>query len=69
MTAFEFIYLIGFNVSFLMALCVFINDDELKKENDNHVFVSIVCALIIGILSWGLIIYYMMKKHYSDKAN
>ena len=32
MTAFEFIYLIGFNVSFLMALCVFINDDELKKE-------------------------------------
>ena len=56
MTVFDFIYIIGFGVAFLMSLIAFYSIDLEDKE---CFICKIVCAVLVGLLSWAVPIWWI----------
>lgn len=66
MTLFDFIYMVGFSVSFIMGLSAIISLD--KEQKEEVPFPAILfCALFCGVLSWGLPIYWIGREIYERK--
>ena len=61
MTLYDLIYFIGFGVAFLMSLIAFYSIDLEDKE---CFICKIVCAFLVGFLSWAIPIWWIGKEIY-----
>lgn len=66
MTFWEFAYIIGFTLSFIIG---FININSLipEEEYEKQFIPMLILSLILGFLSWGLVLWAIYEKFYRKK--
>ena len=62
MNTFDIVYLVGYFLSFLLSLDLAITDEKGKLSISEDMISPFIFAILMGLFSWGFVLFYIVIK-------